>query len=152
MHQFFQFVAEHWVLWSVLLVILILIIGEEQKTGGAMIGRLKNMSPELVVDSINHNDAIVVDVRSADEYVAGHIINSINIPAADIEKSTSKLSRYKKKPLILMGAPNHLNKLAKLLGENNFERLYCMSAGIDGWKKAGYPVNKGVKSKRSKKK
>ncbi len=50
--------------------------------GGAGLG----LQPQAAVQRINRDKAVVVDVREAEEYAAGHITNAKHIPLAQIEE------------------------------------------------------------------
>ena len=39
---------------------------------------------------INRSDAIVVDLRSAEDYAKGHILGAKSIPLADLERTTNR--------------------------------------------------------------
>jgi hypothetical protein len=60
--------------------------------------------PRVPVDqakaALDSGTAIIVDVRSAEAYAAGHIQSSISIPLADIENNPSGLSLDKNRWII----------------------------------------------------
>ena len=95
---------------------------------------------------INREDAQVVDVREPDEYAAGHLPESRNIPLGKLEERLGELDKFKDAPLILVcktgartvGACKRLEKLG-------FSRVHALDGGIDVWRAAGLPLKKGVK-------
>ncbi len=95
---------------------------------------------------INRENAVVVDVRATDEYVAGHLPESRNIPLDQLEARVSELDSKKEAPLILVcqtgarsaGACKQLEKLG-------FARVSNLEGGIAGWRSAGLPLKKGAK-------
>jgi rhodanese-related sulfurtransferase len=95
---------------------------------------------------INREDAQIVDVREPDEYVAGHLPESRNIPLARLEERSGELDKFKDTPLIIVcqtgarsaGACKQLSKLG-------FSRVHGLDGGIDGWRAAGLPLKKGAK-------
>ena len=95
---------------------------------------------------INRENAVVVDVRATDEYVAGHLPESRNIPLDQLEARASELDSKKEAPLILVcqtgarsvGACKQLEKLG-------FARVSNLEGGIAGWRSAGLPLKKGAK-------
>ena len=50
---------------------------------------------------INRSDALVVDLRGAEDYAKGHILGAKNIPLADLERRAGELDKHKAKPLIV---------------------------------------------------
>jgi len=61
--------------------------------------------------------AVIVDVRSKNEYSGGHIKNSLNIPVDQLEKNLSKLS--KDKSIITCCASGMRSASAKNILQNN---------------------------------
>ena len=83
MGQLTQFVTNHWALWLALVAILILIFFNEfiaQKK------RAKELSPAAAIDLINHNNAVVIDLRDPDAFRDGHIVDSIRISAEEFNQ------------------------------------------------------------------
>ena len=95
---------------------------------------------------INRENALVIDVRATDEYVAGHLPDSRNIPLDQLEARAVELDSKKDAPLILVcqtgarsaGACKQLEKLG-------FTRVNNLEGGIAGWRSAGLPLKKGAK-------
>lgn len=138
MEQFFTFVVHHWFLWSLLVLIIVLIaLLEAQKNlgGGA------SLQSQQVVNMMNHDGAKVIDIRSVDNFRAGHILGAQNIPAADLANKLAKAQ--KQKPLILVCATGAESvKAAKELKQLNFEKVYNLQGGMASWKNANLPVTK----------
>lgn len=61
--------------------------------------------------------AVIVDVRSKNEFSRGHIKNSVNIPVDQLEKNLSKLS--KEKTIITCCASGMRSATAKSILQNN---------------------------------
>lgn len=61
--------------------------------------------------------AVIVDVRSKNEFSGGHIKNSVNIPVDQLEKNLSKLS--KEKTIITCCASGMRSATAKSILQNN---------------------------------
>jgi rhodanese-related sulfurtransferase len=67
--------------------------------------------------------AIILDVRTKDEYQSGHLKNSINIPVDKLSQNLKKLN--KNKPIITCCASGARSASArKLLESNGFEQVY----------------------------
>lgn len=62
--------------------------------------------------------AIIVDVRSKEEFAGGHIKNSINIPVDQLANNLSRL-KYKNKPIITCCASGMRSGSAKTMLLNN---------------------------------
>ena len=67
--------------------------------------------------------AIVIDVRTPEEYKDGHIEGSLNIPLDEIGKAMSWL--IKDVPVVLVCASGSRSAVAeKILKANGFEKVY----------------------------
>ena len=60
MPDFSEFIVNHWMLWS-FLVVLIGVFASMELIDKFM--GLRQLKPQEVVDWVNHHDAIVVDIR-----------------------------------------------------------------------------------------
>ena len=56
---------------------------------------------KIQADDKEKEKVLVIDVRSADEYKAGHLKHAINIAVADVKANIEKISAWKEKPVIL---------------------------------------------------
>ena len=83
MEQFVEFSGNHWVLFLALGVILGLL------THNLLVGNKGSLDPMSATTKINHDDAVVVDVRPAADLSKGHIIHAINIPMNGFAKQIS---------------------------------------------------------------
>ncbi len=95
------------------------------------------------VQLINREKAVVVDVCEAEEFSAGHVIGSKNIPLNQLEEKLSGAVKNKALPLILVcqsGArSNRAVGIAKKLG---YEQAQSMAGGLVAWRAANLPVEK----------
>ncbi len=135
MDKFIQFAVNHWPLVSLLLVLVTLLIITEQRKGG------KGLSPQQAALLINHDDAVVVDVRDKTEFQAGHIVNATNIPFASFKDRLGQLEKHKKKPIIIvckMG--QHASMIGKQLNSAGFENVTRISGGMTEWRNCNLPV------------
>ena len=106
------------------------------------------VNPAEATMLINREDAHIVDVREADEYVAGHLPEAKNIPVAKLAERVGELEKFKGKPIIVCCASGmRSNKACAELKQHGFEKLFSLTGGIDAWTGAGYPVKKGNKAK-----
>lgn len=95
---------------------------------------------------INREEAEVVDVREPDEYSAGHLPESRNIPAARLEERVGELDKFKDTPVILVCQTGARSTAAcKQLIKLGFSRVHNLEGGINGWRAASLPLKKGAK-------
>jgi rhodanese-related sulfurtransferase len=92
---------------------------------------------------INRSDALVIDLRAADEYAAGHILGAKNFPLADLERRAAELDKHKSKPLILhCGDGNRASGGVAALRKQGFASVHNLAGGFTAWQQAGLPVEK----------
>ncbi|QRF89285.1 rhodanese [Alcaligenes faecalis] len=99
------------------------------------------VSSSEAVQMVNQKDAILIDLRSTDQFKAGAIAQSRNIPAADLDAKASTLP--KDKPVILVcdtgrSAPRSVAVLRK----HGINEAYTLQGGIQGWLQSSLPVKK----------
>jgi rhodanese-related sulfurtransferase len=88
--------------------------------------KLKNINNKMISKDLKSTiakGALIIDVRTKEEYKEGHIDGSLNIPLNEIEKAMSWL--MKDVPIILVCASGSRSAFAKnLLDENGYEKVY----------------------------
>ena len=139
-----DFVAEQWILVSLLLVLIVGFVTVEGKKGG------KTVSYHQVSRLLNSEEAILLDVRDTADFKNGHIIDAINIPHGSLATRISELEKYKAKQVIVadkMG--QHSGNAGKVLREAGFEAVR-MQGGMAEWVAQKLPVIKVGKSKGKK--
>ncbi|WP_133127986.1 rhodanese-like domain-containing protein [Legionella nagasakiensis] len=141
MQQLGQFIINHWPLWLALIVILLLIFVNELMSQRK---KAKELNPSAAVDLINNENAIVIDLRDAEAYRNGHIINAIRASMDDFNQQ--RMDKYKSKPIILVCARGLQSPaLAAKLREQGFEQPMVLAGGMAAWISANLPTVKGKK-------
>ena len=104
---------------------------------------VRKVSPSDVTRLINHEDAIVLDVRSDGEFRQGHIVNALNIPDSQLGDRIDKLNKYRSRPIIATCRTGQISaKAGGKLAAHGFEKVYSLSGGILAWESASLPLTK----------
>ena len=114
-----------------------LVIRNELNRGGT------NVSAQQLVDMVNNSDAVVLDLRDQAEFEQGHIVDSLNIPFANLESRIDELTKYKDKPIVLackMG--QHAGSAGAMLRKAGYENVSRLRGGITEWRGQSMPVVK----------
>ena len=99
-----------------------------------------SVSTTQAVQLINHEDAVVVDVRPLASFQNGHIPHSRNIPLAEIEEKAAKLP--KDKPILVTCDRGQIAVSgAARLRKAGLERVSVIEGGINAWLQAGLPTS-----------
>ena len=93
------------------------------------------VSPAQATELINRQGAQIVDVRKAADFAKGHIANSRNIPADQIQNEFGKLKR--ERPVILVDQTGAGSRPLRGVG---FQRVTILERGIVGWLQAKMPL------------
>ena len=93
-------------------------------------------------------DIVVIDVRTADEFAAGHIAGAknIDIMAADFAKQIAALDKDKTY-LLHCAAGGRSGRACKVPEVLQLKGVYHMNQGFGAWEKAGKPVEKSSAAK-----
>jgi len=134
-----KFVIDNWMLIGVAFIsgaLLIWPVVTRSARGGSL-------SASGAVLLINREKAVVVDVSEKEEFAAGHVIGSRNIPLNDLEQRLPETVKNKTLPLILVcptGArASRALAIAKKLG---YEQAQVLGGGLAAWKEATLPLEK----------
>ncbi|MCZ7400441.1 MAG: rhodanese-like domain-containing protein [Candidatus Methanoperedens sp.] len=92
-------------------------------------------------EMIDSGDVLILDVRTQEEYDAGHIRNSTLIPVQVLDKRWNELPRDKK-ILVYCRSGHRSLQASEILVNNGFKEIYNMKGGIMEWINAGYDVIK----------
>lgn len=136
MEHLTEFMMNHWLLWTAFVILLFMIFGYEsfeQKK------KANELSPQAVVDLMNHQDAVVLDLRDKESYKKSHIINAIQTSADALENDA--LNKYKEKPLILVCAKGLQSpSIATKLKLKGLTGVNVLKGGMENWIAAGLPT------------
>lgn len=139
MGQLGQFIINHWQLWLALVIVLLLLFINEFL---AQKKRAKELTPQAAVNLINHDNAVIIDLRDSDSFRKGHIIDAIQATTDDFEQQ--KMDRYKTNTLLLVCARGLQSAtLATKLREQGFSQPMVLAGGITAWQAADLPLVKG---------
>lgn len=113
-------------------------------SGGRAVDRLTQTSAREVKLLLDQGPAVrLVDVRTAQEWEAGHLAGALHRPVADIV--TAGLELPGDAPVVLYcGSGYRSNIAASLLSRRGFADVRSLAGGITAWRGAGFPVQTGA--------
>ncbi len=104
-----------------------------------------------IVETIRmiNNGASVVDIRDADKFASGHIVDALNLPAAEV--SSGKEGKIKKKRGVVVVCENGTESIqcARSLRAAGFEGAYSLGGGLEGWRRDKQPLVTGTRQAAS---
>ena len=136
MENVFLFLEQQYVLVISLGVLIFLFMRHESARGGA------KLSCQEVIQAVNAEKSVVLDVRDAKEYEAGHIVDSLHIPHAKVSDSLKKLEKHRQKQVIIVDKMGqHAGEVVKTLKAQNFD-VVRLRGGISEWQQENLPLVK----------
>ena len=111
-------------------------------------GGVANVSATEAVMLMSRNKPLILDVRDATEFAAGHIQGAKNIPMAELASRVKEIEKFKDKPVLVHCQRGMRSKTAcSLLRAQQFSQLHNLQGGLDTWVEAKLPLIKaGVKA------
>ena len=141
-----QFIVENWYLILVALLSGTLLLWPSIR-GGSQGAR--SLSTTEAVRLINREKAVVIDVRDAAEFEAGHLVNARSIPLATIETATpgGKGLPTNKAANVIVVCPtgSRSTKAVALLTKLGYQNVYSLAGGLKAWREANLPLEKPEK-------
>jgi len=140
MQEIITFMQQHWTLSVALAIVLVLLIIVEllkQKSSGGLY-----LSSARVTHFINHQNAIIVDLRNAEAFASGHIVGAISLPMDEIKDKLKKIEKFKSQPIILVCATGgDSQRTAPILLKNGY-LVHILTGGLKTWKMDQLPLVK----------
>ncbi len=140
MGAYITFAKSHWLLSLAFLVVLVALVVNE------VIIRMRGLSkinPQSLVNLMNREQALVLDLRSLEEFKAGHIAGAKHVDAVQLTNKIDNLLKDKNHPVILVcsqgqKALSHAQQVEKL----GYQRVYYLAQGIAAWRQDNLPLVK----------
>ncbi|MEY4295373.1 MAG: hypothetical protein RLY82_1061 [Pseudomonadota bacterium] len=133
-----KFIIDNWQLFAVAIGSAAMLFWPQIKgaTGGTL-------TAAGAVQLMNREKAVVIDVSDAEEFAAGHVTNSKNVPLNQLDEKLAGMVKNKELPLILVCTSgvrsNRAVSVAKKLG---FANVQALAGGLKAWREANLPLEK----------
>jgi rhodanese-related sulfurtransferase len=137
MNRLAEFMQHHPVMTAAVVVLAVMAVVIElrfRKLGASALG------PIDAVRLIN-GGALVIDVRNAEAFAAGHIIDSRHIQQSELGTSADSLKKFREKPVLLYcdtGATSAT--AARALKALGFGKVVNLRGGLAAWKQENLPT------------
>jgi len=102
--------------------------------------------------ALHNRGGLVLDVRSADEFAAGHIVNARNIALESLTNNLDSIKKYREKPVIVVcETGTRAAQAVKALKAQGYTTVFNLSGGLAGWRSENLPLSKLQENKAGKK-
>ena len=140
MEQYLEFAGKHPYLSLAWVGILLLLLVTWVQS---MLSKMQFVTPTELTLKVNREDAVVLDIRSADDFKKGHITGARNVPLAQLKDQLASLEKDKTKPVIVVcQAGMSAQGAAKQLLAGGFSQVAVLRGGMGKWLEASLPVVK----------
>ncbi|CUX96232.1 Thiosulfate sulfurtransferase GlpE [Candidatus Gullanella endobia] len=142
MKEIIQFFLRHSILSLIWIVLFFKLMFDILKN---YFYKIDEIACSETINLINRENAIIIDLRNHEDYLKGHIINSLNLTPKDIKSSNlDELKKEKSNPIIFVCAYGiNSHDSAKFLLKAGFKRIYILKEGIFGWNMENLPLVSG---------
>ena len=137
--QLIEFAGNHSLLVLALFAILVMLVGTEIQQ---RLSQVKAVGPAEATRLLNHENAVMIDMRSDKDYREGHIVNAVHVPdgKGDIPAA---LNKHHERPVIVYcQRGNNSTAVCNRLSKQGFESVYNLQGGVQAWQKAELPLTK----------
>jgi rhodanese-related sulfurtransferase len=91
--------------------------------------------------------AVVIDLRAAEQYAAGHLSGARRMDGEQILKAGETMKKYLQKPLIVYDESGSLGTAAaRQLKAQGFAQAFNLRGGLAAWRSDNLPLEKGTKA------
>ena len=105
--------------------------------GGAEIGTLD------ATRLMNQSGSLVIDVRDAKEFAAGHLPRARHIPLPELESRLGEIGKFKDKPVLVTDKSGaRAGSAARFLRRSGFANVFQLKGGVAAWQQASLPVER----------
>ena len=99
---------------------------------------IASLSVQLAVRMINDGSR-VIDVRAADQFAGGHIVDAENVPQADLSGEDTAVSSKKNVVLVCDNGATSGECVAQLRKDGH-DNVYSLRGGLEEWRKENLPL------------
>jgi len=144
MSRFVEYSTNHPFLVAAAAILTILVIVFEFRQRGRSSFAV---GPADAVRLVNAG-ALVIDLRDAKAYEAGHIIDARSIAAGELPAKADSIKKFKEKPVVVYCDSGMSSASAtKTLRELGFTKVVSLRGGLQSWLQENLPVVKGAPKK-----
>lgn len=103
----------------------------------------KGLSASEATQLINRKHAVVLDVRSSDEFNGGHLPQARHVEFDTLAEKIGQIVKNKTAPVLLVCKNGHSSVRAQaILRQLGYAEAFSLQGGVDAWRQAGLPVVK----------
>ncbi len=139
MQELSKFLSDHPLLCGGIIVIFVLLtIIEVIRSRRKAI----ELTPQETTQKINRENAVIIDLRPADVYKNGHIIDAVSMLPDALQKNPKLLNKFKTKPLVFVCGNGAESQKAAAFWVKSGYNAYSLTGGMRTWTETQLPIVK----------
>ncbi len=107
-------------------------------------GAMESVDGDELLRRVRHGDVTILDVRPAEEYLAGHLPGARSIPLAELKKRLAELPKHREIVAYCRGPYCVMAIDAVALLRKKGYRAHRMELGVTDWHAHGWRIEKGA--------
>ncbi len=102
------------------------------------------LTPAGLTQLINRDDALVIDLSSAQDFEKGHIPGARSMTPSQFDPQGKELTKARERPIALVCRSGQASaKAARTLQRAGFSKVFWLDGGIATWQQAQMPLVAG---------
>ena len=131
-------------LYTLLLVLPLLALAEIEKPeeiAAEAKSQARHLTAEAFLDKQDKNpDLLLIDVRTQEEFLAGHLEGAVLIPRGTLEYKIQEHTQDPDRLIVVYCRTGGRGSLSALALESiGYQNVYDLEGGFQAWSQAGYP-------------
>jgi len=136
MSNILEFAANHPLLASGTIAMALVVIFYELRQKAGSIASLSSAQAVQLINQGGH----VVDIREQEQFNAGHIIDAINIPAADLAAQIDTKLKKAKSIVVVCDTGTRSGQAVAALRKGGHENAFNLQGGLTAWQGDNLPI------------
>ena len=140
MERLIEYTNHHPWLAGALVIVAILVVLYEIRVRSET---KASISPQDMIRLMNQG-ALLIDLRPAEEYTAGHVGGARQMNGEQILRATETLKKYKEKIVVVYDDTGSLGASAvRQLAAQGFTKAFNLRGGLAAWRTENLPLTRG---------
>ena len=136
--SFIAFVEKNWILFFALFASGAMLLWPVVQRRASPV---KEIGTANVTQLINHQDALLLDVRETGEFTGAKLPNAVHIPLSQLKDRVGEIAKMTSRPVVVYDALGRRARAAgSILANAGFASIYMLGGGLKAWKDAGLPL------------
>lgn len=142
MERLLEYASRHpWLVGATVLAVLLVIAWELRARTQAFAA----VSPQEAISLMNQR-ALLLDIRTPEQFAAGHIGGARHMASELILKAREHLAKHVEKPIVVYCETGSLGaSAARQLAAQGFTKVVNLRGGIAAWRAENLPITKDTK-------